>query len=82
MSVLCEANGISEEQVVHKADRVEHLEMFLFNFPRMLSLHVFTNLSSLSIMQQNIHTLEGLEECRHLKTLWVIESQVRAGVVV
>jgi hypothetical protein len=75
--VVCEANGITEEDVCSKADQVEHLEMFLFNFPRMLSLGLFANLSSLSIMQQNIQTLEGLDGCVHLKTLWVIESQVR-----
>ena len=74
--MVCEANGITEDQLVQKADQVEHLEMFLFNFPRMLSLGLFTNLSSLSIMQQQIQTLEGLDQCHHLKTLWVIESQI------
>lgn len=74
--MVCEANGITEEQLVKKADRVEHLEMFLYNYPRMLSLELFANLSSLSIMQQQIQTLEGLERCHHLKTLWVIESQI------
>jgi hypothetical protein len=77
--VVCEANGITQQQLVSKADQVEHLEMFLFNFPRMLSLGTFSNLSSLSVMQQSIQTLEGLDQCHHLKTLWVIESQVRVG---
>jgi hypothetical protein len=34
------------------------------------------NLSSLSIMQQNIDSIASLEACVHLKTLWVVECQV------
>ena len=84
LSSVCDANGLSEGQVVSKADQVEHLEMFLFNYPRMLGLTIFTNLSSLSIMQQHVDAMGSLEQCVHLKTLWVIECQVKkieAGIL-
>ena len=77
LSTLCEANGITEEQLIDKADLIQHLEMFLFNFPRMTSLTFFTSLTSLSVMQQKITKLEGLEACPRLKTLWVVETKIK-----
>jgi hypothetical protein len=34
---ICESNGINEEQLVHRADEVSTIEMFLFNFGKVRS---------------------------------------------
>ena len=31
---ICDSNGISEDQLLHRADEVSTIEMFLMNFPR------------------------------------------------
>ena len=54
-------------------DKVKHVEMFMYNFPVMRGLSLFTNLTSLSIMQQKIKKIEGLNTCTQLKHLWVVE---------
>jgi hypothetical protein len=59
-------------------DAVQHVEMFMFNYPRLDGLRLFVNLTSLSVMQQNLTAIEGLDQCVHLRQLWVVECKVRA----
>ena len=49
----------------------------MFNFPSLRGLSLFTNLTSLSIMQQSLERIEGLEACAQLQHLWVVECRVR-----
>jgi hypothetical protein len=35
---ICDSNGISEDQLLHRADEVSTIEMFLMNFPRVRSV--------------------------------------------
>ena len=59
------------------AEQVKRVEMFMFNYPELRGLSLFTNLTSLSIMQQSLERIEGLEACAQLRHLWVVESRVR-----
>ena len=68
---ICEANGMTEEHLTRRgADKVQHVEMFLFNYPRVRGLSLFVNLSSLSIMQQQLTRIEGLDACVNLERNW------------
>jgi hypothetical protein len=44
---ICDSNGISEDQLLHRADEVSTIEMFLMNFPRVRTWH--SPLYSLSV---------------------------------
>lgn len=74
---LLEANGISKEAFI-AGKRRKHLEMFMFNYPRMDGLQFFDTLVSLSIMQQSIEVIENLECCTRLEKLWLAENRIRA----
>ena len=64
---------MTEEHLTRRgADKVQHVEMFLFT-PRVRGLSLFVSLSSLSIMQQQLTHIEGLDACVRLKHLWVVE---------
>jgi hypothetical protein len=56
---VLECNGISEEQLVSRADRVEHIEMFLFNYGKMLGLSFFQVGSHPAAVQRNTPALPG-----------------------
>jgi|MDSW01.2.fsa_nt_gb hypothetical protein len=65
------------DQLTHRvSDTVLHVEMFLHNYPGLLGLKYFANLSSLSIVQQPLDTLTGVQNCVNLKVLRVVECQV------
>ena len=76
---MCDANGMTEDLLARRGpDAVQHVEMFMFNYPRLDGLRLFVNLTSLSVMQQNLTAIEGLDQCVHLRQLWVVECKVRA----
>ena len=78
MDAICEANGVTEDHLLRRgAEQVRRVEMFMFNFPELRGLSLFTNLTSLSIMQQSLERIEGLEACAQLRHLWVVECRVR-----
>ena len=78
MDAICEANGVTEDHLLRRgAEQVRSVEMFMFNFPSLRGLSLFTNLTSLSIMQQSLERIEGLEACAQLQHLWVVECRVR-----
>jgi Leucine-rich repeat (LRR) protein len=78
LDAICEANGVTEDHLLRRgAEQVRRVEMFMFNFPELRGLSLFTNLTSLSIMQQSLERIEGLEACAQLRHLWVVECRVR-----
>ena len=69
---------MTEDHLLRRgAEQVRRVEMFMFNFPELRGLSLFTNLTSLSIMQQSLERIEGLEACAQLRHLWVVECRVR-----
>eukprot|EP00762_Andalucia_godoyi_P006959 ANDGO_08261.mRNA.1 Internalin-I len=74
---LLESNGISKESFV-AGKRKKHLEMFMYNYPRMSGLQFFDGLSSLSIIQQDVEVIENLNRCTQLEKLWLCECRIKA----
>jgi hypothetical protein len=69
---ICDANGMTSEHLTKRGpDKVRHVEMFMYNFPCMKGLRLFTNLTSMSIMQQKVS-----ESCCQLKHVWIVECGI------
>lgn len=74
---ICEYNDISEEQLVSAPETITSIEMFLYNFPHICCMSFFPNLVSLSLVQQNILSIEGLHYCPHLELLRLSENSIQ-----
>ncbi|XP_035301763.1 leucine-rich repeat-containing protein 9 isoform X2 [Cricetulus griseus] len=70
---LCLCNGLSYEMVGQEGSETSKLEMFFSGYPRIVGLSLFPNLSSLTIVAQDIKEISGLETCVQLKELWIAE---------
>lgn len=74
---ICEYNDISEEQLVSAPETITSIEMFLYNFPHICCMSFFPNLVSLSLVQQNLLSIEGLHYCPHLELLRLSENSIQ-----
>ncbi|XP_064342065.1 leucine-rich repeat-containing protein 9 isoform X2 [Camelus dromedarius] len=70
---LCLCNGLSYEMVGQEGSDTSKLEMFFSGYPRIVGLSLFPNLTSLTIVAQDIKEISGLETCLRLKELWIAE---------
>uniref|UniRef100_A0A8C5Z204 Leucine rich repeat containing 9 n=1 Tax=Marmota marmota marmota TaxID=9994 RepID=A0A8C5Z204_MARMA len=70
---LCLCNGLSYEIVGKEGSNASKLEMFFSGYPRIVGLSLFPNLTSLTIVAQDIKEISGLETCVLLKELWIAE---------
>ncbi|XP_064148616.1 leucine-rich repeat-containing protein 9 [Loxodonta africana] len=70
---LCLCNGLSYEMVGQEGSDTTKLEMFFSGYPRIVGLSLFPNLTSLTIIAQDIKEISGLETCLLLKELWIAE---------
>ncbi|XP_034499271.1 leucine-rich repeat-containing protein 9 isoform X2 [Ailuropoda melanoleuca] len=70
---LCLCNGLSYEMVGQERSDTSKLEMFFSGYPRIVGLSLFPNLTSLTIVAQDIKEISGLETCLQLKELWIAE---------
>ncbi|XP_058511526.1 leucine-rich repeat-containing protein 9 isoform X2 [Ochotona princeps] len=70
---LCLCNGLSHEVVGKEGSDTSKLEMFFSGYPRIVGLSLFSDLTSLTIVAQDIKEISGLETCFHLKELWIAE---------
>ncbi|XP_054423009.1 leucine-rich repeat-containing protein 9 [Pteronotus mesoamericanus] len=70
---LCLCNGLSYEMVGQEGSNTSKLEMFFSGCPRIVGLSLFPNLTSLTIVAQDIKEISGLETCVQLKELWIAE---------
>ena len=50
--------------------------MFFFGYPRIVGMQHFPNLSKLSIVNQKIGSMKGIEACMNLEELWICEGQL------
>lgn len=76
---ICEYNDISEEQLVSAPETITSIEMFLYNFPHICCMSFFPNLVSLSLVQQNLLSIEGLHHCPHLELLRLSENSIQSA---
>ena len=76
LNVICEANGITEEDLIKRTHNFDFLSMMFFNFPKISCLQFFPSLRKLQIMQQSVSSIEGLDACNALEELWVVESTI------
>lgn len=56
------------------------LEMFFSGYPRIVGLSLFPNLTSLTIVAQDIKEISGLETCLQLKELWIAECCIEVSL--
>ncbi|XP_046502943.1 leucine-rich repeat-containing protein 9 isoform X3 [Equus quagga] len=70
---LCLCNGLSYEMVGERGSDTSKLEMFFSGYPCIVGLSLFPNLTSLTIVAQDIKEISGLETCLQLKELWIAE---------
>ncbi|XP_043929516.1 leucine-rich repeat-containing protein 9 [Protopterus annectens] len=70
---LCLCNGLSYEKVDQEGNAVSRLEMFFSGYSVMLGLSYFPNLTTLTIVGQNIQKIENLKHCPLLRELWICE---------
>ena len=56
------------------------LEMFFSGYPRIVGLSLFPNLTSLTIVAQDIKEISGLETCLQLKELWIAECCIEVSI--
>ncbi|KAG7238506.1 hypothetical protein INR49_030779 [Caranx melampygus] len=73
---LCLVNGVSYENIAQEGSNISSLEIFFSGFPRMVGLSLFPRLCQLTIVDQDIRHIEGLECCPLLQELWVIQCQL------
>uniref|UniRef100_I3MWT2 Leucine rich repeat containing 9 n=1 Tax=Ictidomys tridecemlineatus TaxID=43179 RepID=I3MWT2_ICTTR len=71
--LFCLCNGLSYEIVGKEGSNASKLEMFFSGYPRIVGLSLFPNLTSLTIVAQDIKEISGLETCILLKELWIAE---------
>lgn len=69
-------NGVSYEKIAQDGSNVKTLEIFFSGFPRMVGLTFFPNLCQLTIVDQQIKHIEGLECCPVLQELWIIQCHL------
>nr|XP_048271838.1 leucine-rich repeat-containing protein 9 isoform X6 [Myodes glareolus] len=73
---LCLCNGLSYEMVGQEGSDASKLEMFFSGYPLIVGLSLFPNLTSLTIVAQDIREISGLETCLQLKELWIAECYI------
>ncbi|XP_076442127.1 leucine-rich repeat-containing protein 9-like isoform X2 [Babylonia areolata] len=74
---VCLNNGISHSKLAVEGPELEVLEMFFSGFPRLIGLHHFPNIHTMTIIGQSISVLNGLTTLTKLKELWVAECQIQ-----
>ncbi|CAH3150734.1 unnamed protein product [Pocillopora meandrina] len=76
---LCTVNGIKFEKLQKGAGKnVASLEMFFSGFPKIIGMENFPDLQNLTLMGQQITTLENLDCLPNLTELCVSESKITA----
>lgn len=63
-----------------KGSDTSKLEMFFSGYPRIVGLSLFPNLTSLTIVAQDIKEISGLETCLQLKELWIAECCIEVSL--
>ncbi|XP_070181590.1 leucine-rich repeat-containing protein 9-like isoform X2 [Littorina saxatilis] len=77
MKEVCLNNGITYSKLPVEGQGVKILEMFFSGFPRLIGLHYFPNIHTLTVIGQSISKLKGLTTLTKLKELWVAECQIK-----
>lgn len=76
----CLCNGLSYEMVGQEGSDTSKLEMFFSGYPRIVGLSLFPNLTSLTVVAQDIKEISGLETCLQLKELWIAECCIEVSL--
>lgn len=66
--------------VVQEGSDTSKLEMFFSGYPCIVGLSLFPNLTSLTIVAQDIKEISGLETCIQLKELWIAECYLEVSL--
>ena len=74
---VLEANGLTLALLAKKPQLGERIEIFMVNYRQMVCLDRFPQLRHLEIIQQELHTIEGLDACPLLETLFLPDNAIR-----
>uniref|UniRef100_A0A8C5DWS7 Leucine rich repeat containing 9 n=1 Tax=Gouania willdenowi TaxID=441366 RepID=A0A8C5DWS7_GOUWI len=72
----CIINGLCYEKIAQEGSNTTSLELFFSGYPRMVGLSLFSNLCQLTIVNQNVELIQGLECCPLLSELWIAECHL------
>ncbi|KAH9489094.1 Leucine-rich repeat-containing protein 9 [Bulinus truncatus] len=73
---VCLNNGINFKKLYVEGPQTFVLEMFFSGYPRLIGMHHFPNLTTLTVIGQSVSHLEGLSDLLTLDELWVAECQL------
>ncbi|CAL1540956.1 unnamed protein product [Lymnaea stagnalis] len=73
---VCLNNGINYKKLYLEGPETTVLEMFFSGYPRLIGMHHFPNLTTLTVIGQSVSRLEGLTDLPYLDELWVAECQL------
>ncbi|XP_028294839.1 leucine-rich repeat-containing protein 9 isoform X2 [Gouania willdenowi] len=73
---MCIINGLCYEKIAQEGSNTTSLELFFSGYPRMVGLSLFSNLCQLTIVNQNVELIQGLECCPLLSELWIAECHL------
>lgn len=75
----CLNNGVTYTKISEEGPSVDVLEMFFSGFSRIIGMHHFPNIHTLTIIGQSISQIVGLTPLSKLRELWVAECQVEVS---
>ncbi|XP_059173305.1 leucine-rich repeat-containing protein 9-like isoform X2 [Physella acuta] len=73
---VCLNNGINYKKLYLEGPETTVLEMFFSGYPRLIGMHHFPNLTTLTVIGQSVTRLEGLSDLPNLDELWIAECQL------
>ncbi|KAK0052192.1 leucine-rich repeat-containing protein 9 [Biomphalaria pfeifferi] len=73
---VCLNNGINFKKLYAEGPQTTVLEMFFSGYPRLIGMHHFPNLTTLTVIGQSVSRLEGLNDLCVLEELWVAECKL------
>ncbi|XP_025105112.1 leucine-rich repeat-containing protein 9-like isoform X2 [Pomacea canaliculata] len=77
---VCLNNGVTYTKISEEGPSVDVLEMFFSGFSRIIGMHHFPNIHTLTIIGQSISQIVGLTPLSKLRELWVAECQKIEGL--
>ena len=78
----CLNNGIAYKKIQTEGPEARTLEMFFSGFPRLIGMHHFPNLTTLTVIGQLVSKMEGLASLPLLEELWIAECQITVSFLV
>eukprot|EP01017_Pseudomicrothorax_dubius_P018845 TRINITY_DN20772_c0_g1_i1.p1 TRINITY_DN20772_c0_g1~~TRINITY_DN20772_c0_g1_i1.p1 ORF type:complete len:165 (-),score=50.63 TRINITY_DN20772_c0_g1_i1:211-705(-) len=76
LEIIKEMNGFRDKDM-QNTDKIEVIELVLEDLQSMNVIYRFKNIKSLTLINVDIDTIEGLDDCCFLQELWLNENSIR-----